>query len=94
MKYLILCLFLVAIVFSCKKEHKKIVDVSSTSVNFNIKRFDVDFYTTPMTPLEAAEKIEAIRYLEVGKKIKMIETSVESIGIDTPEDLEKAKKLF
>ena len=54
----------------------------------------LDFYNTPMTPLEAAEKIEAIRYLEVGKKIKMIETSVESIGIDTPEDLEKAKQLF
>ncbi len=54
----------------------------------------LDFYKTPITPLEAAEKIEAIRYLEVGKKIKMIETSVESIGIDTPEDLEKALKLF
>ncbi|WP_370408556.1 3-deoxy-manno-octulosonate cytidylyltransferase [Tenacibaculum dicentrarchi] len=52
----------------------------------------LDFYNTPMTPLEAAEKIECIRYLEVGKKIKMIETSVESIGIDTPEDLEKAIK--
>jgi len=54
----------------------------------------LDFYNTPMTPLESAEKIEAIRYLEVGKKIKMIETSVESIGIDTPEDLEAAKKEF
>ncbi|CAM1344911.1 3-deoxy-manno-octulosonate cytidylyltransferase [Tenacibaculum amylolyticum] len=54
----------------------------------------IDFYNTPMTPLEAAEKIEAIRYLEVGKKIKMIETSVESIGIDTPEDLEKAIKIL
>ncbi|WP_445748323.1 3-deoxy-manno-octulosonate cytidylyltransferase [Polaribacter sp.] len=50
----------------------------------------LDFYNREMTPLEAAEKIEAIRYLEVGKKIKMIETNVESIGIDTPEDLEKA----
>ncbi|AUC14517.1 3-deoxy-D-manno-octulosonate cytidylyltransferase [Tenacibaculum sp. SZ-18] len=54
----------------------------------------MDFYTTPMTPLEATEKIEAIRYLEVGKKIKMIETAVESIGIDTPEDLEKAIKIL
>ncbi len=54
----------------------------------------MDFYTTPMTPLEATEKIEAIRYLEVGKKIKMIETTVESIGIDTPEDLEKAIKIL
>lgn len=50
----------------------------------------IDFYHREITPLEAAEKIEAIRYLEVGKKIKMIETQVESIGIDTPEDLEKA----
>lgn len=50
----------------------------------------LDFYNREMTPLEAAEKIEAIRYLEVGKKIKMIETDVESIGIDTEEDLKKA----
>lgn len=48
------------------------------------------FYNTTMTPLESAEKIECLRYLEVGKKIKMIETKTESIGIDTPEDLEKA----
>ncbi|MEN8704080.1 MAG: 3-deoxy-manno-octulosonate cytidylyltransferase [Polaribacter sp.] len=54
----------------------------------------IDFYNTPMTPLEAAEKIEAIRYQEIGKKIKMIETSKKSIGIDTPEDLEKAIKLL
>lgn len=50
----------------------------------------MDFYNTPVTPLEAAEKIEAIRYQEIGKKIKMVETEVESIGIDTEEDLQKA----
>ena len=50
----------------------------------------IDFYHREITPLEAAEKIEAIRYLEVGKKIKMIETDEESIGIDTEEDLKKA----
>tara|TARA_R110002126_G_scaffold78829_1_gene196057 strand:- start:10104 stop:10838 length:735 start_codon:yes stop_codon:yes gene_type:complete len=50
----------------------------------------IDFYNTPITPLEAAEKIEAIRYQEIGKKIKMVETDVEAVGIDTPEDLEKA----
>ena len=54
----------------------------------------IDFYHSPMTPLETVEKIEAIRYLEVGKKIKMIETDIDSIGIDTPEDLKKAQKLF
>lgn len=54
----------------------------------------IDFYHHPMTPLEAAEKIEAIRYLEVGKKIKMLETNFKAVGIDTPEDLEKAKKMI
>jgi 3-deoxy-manno-octulosonate cytidylyltransferase (CMP-KDO synthetase) len=54
----------------------------------------LDFYNTPMTPLEASEKIEAIRYQEIGKKIKMVETTIEAVGIDTPEDLEKAKKYL
>ncbi|MFV8225673.1 3-deoxy-manno-octulosonate cytidylyltransferase [Christiangramia aquimixticola] len=54
----------------------------------------MDFYRLPMLPLEASEKIECIRYLEYGKKIKMVETSVKSIGIDTPEDLEKARELL
>tara|TARA_B110000967_G_C18899603_1_gene573656 strand:+ start:3020 stop:3754 length:735 start_codon:yes stop_codon:yes gene_type:complete len=54
----------------------------------------LDFHKTPITPLEAAEKIEAIRYQEIGKKIKMVETAIEAIGIDTPEDLEKAKQYL
>jgi 3-deoxy-manno-octulosonate cytidylyltransferase (CMP-KDO synthetase) len=44
-----------------------------------------------MGPLEKAEKIEAIRYLEHGHQIKMILTSEAGIGIDVPEDLEKAR---
>ncbi len=52
----------------------------------------MDFYHLPMLSLEASEKIEAIRYLEYGKKIKMVETTVQGIEIDTPEDLERAKK--
>jgi 3-deoxy-manno-octulosonate cytidylyltransferase (CMP-KDO synthetase) len=54
----------------------------------------IDFYHTPITPLEASEKIEAIRYQEIGKKIKMVETDLEGVGIDTPEDLEKAIKYL
>jgi 3-deoxy-D-manno-octulosonate cytidylyltransferase len=50
----------------------------------------MDFYNASTTPLEAAEKIECIRHLEYGKRIKMVETARYSIGIDTPEDLEKA----
>ena len=58
------------------------------------KRALMDFQRLPMLGLEATEKIEAIRYLEYGKKIKMVETTVSGIEIDTPEDLEKAKKAW
>lgn len=54
----------------------------------------LDFTKLPMKFLEASEKIECIRYLEYGKKIKMVETKVEGVEIDTPEDLERAKRLW
>ncbi len=54
----------------------------------------LDFYRLPMLKLEASEKIECIRYLEYGKRIKMVETDVQGVEIDTPEDLERAKKLW
>ncbi|MCF8273539.1 MAG: 3-deoxy-manno-octulosonate cytidylyltransferase [Flavobacteriaceae bacterium] len=54
----------------------------------------LDFYRLPMLQLEASEKIECIRYLEYGKRIKMVETHVQGVEIDTPEDLERAKKLW
>ena len=52
------------------------------------------FANLEMTPLEIAEKIECIRYLENGMKIKMLETDFVGVGIDVPEDLEKARKLL
>lgn len=54
----------------------------------------LDFYRLPMKSLEASEKLEQLRYLEFGKRIKMIETTEKSIGIDTLEDLEKARKML
>lgn len=54
----------------------------------------LDFYKLPMGRLEASEKIECIRYLENGKNIKMVETSATSVEIDTPEDLENAKRIL
>ena len=51
-----------------------------------------EFTKLPMRSLEATEKIECIRYLEYGKKIKMVETKIQGVEIDTPEDLERAKK--
>ena len=47
-----------------------------------------------MGPLEKAEKIEAIRYLEHGHTIQMVRTSHRGIGIDVPEDLEKARSAW
>ena len=54
----------------------------------------LDFTTWPMTPLEAAEKIECLRYLENGVGIKMVLTHYMGVEIDTPEDLIKAEKLL
>ena len=54
----------------------------------------IDVSNLPMQFIEATEKIECIRYLEYGKKIKMVETNIEGVEIDTPEDLARAKKLW
>jgi len=54
----------------------------------------LDFTKLPIKMLEVSEKIECIRYLEFGKKIKMVETDVQGVEIDTPEDLQRAKNLL
>jgi 3-deoxy-manno-octulosonate cytidylyltransferase (CMP-KDO synthetase) len=54
----------------------------------------LDFRKLEIGPLEAAEKIEAIRFLEYGKSIQMIDTLSSGVGIDSPEDLEKARALW
>lgn len=54
----------------------------------------LDFAKLEQQPLEATEKIECLRYLEYGKRIKMVETHEVAVGIDTPEDLEKARKIL
>lgn len=54
----------------------------------------LNFAKLPMKPLEISEKIECIRYLEYGMKIKMIETDFIGVGIDVPEDLEKARAIL
>ncbi len=54
----------------------------------------MDFYRLDARILENTEKVECIRFLEYGKKIKMIETNFLGIEIDTPEDLIRADNLF
>jgi 3-deoxy-manno-octulosonate cytidylyltransferase (CMP-KDO synthetase) len=58
----------------------------------NLQSTPISVYSS--TKKNASEKLEQLRYLEYGKRIKMVETSHSSIGIDTPEDLEKARKLL
>jgi len=58
------------------------------------KQAVLDFYNLPMRNLEASEKIEAIRYLEYGKRIKMVFSDSPAIGIDTPQDLEDARNII
>ena len=58
------------------------------------KKALLDFTDWPVTPLEAAERIECLRYLEHGISVRMVVVDYMGIEIDTPEDLKKAAKLL
>lgn len=52
------------------------------------------FSRWPMGELEASEKIECLRFLEHGRRIKVVETSGMRVSIDTPEDLAEAERIL
>ena len=58
------------------------------------KSFLMDFNNLPASKLEQTEKLEQLRILEAGYKIKVIETDQDSIGVDTKEDLLKVKRIL
>ena len=58
------------------------------------KKALLDFTRWPVSPLEDAEKIECLRYLENGVPLRMALTDYIGVSIDTPEDLEKAKAIL
>ena len=58
------------------------------------KQVLMNFTQWPMTPLECAEKVECLRYLENGIPLRMIVVDYMGVEIDTPEDLEKASRLL
>jgi 3-deoxy-manno-octulosonate cytidylyltransferase (CMP-KDO synthetase) len=54
----------------------------------------LNFTQWPVSPLEDAEKIECLRYLENGVSLRMVITDYMGVEIDTPEDLKKAESLL
>lgn len=54
----------------------------------------LSFVKWPMGRLENIEKLEQLRYLENGTRIRMVVTPFEAVGIDTPEDLLKAQEFL
>jgi 3-deoxy-manno-octulosonate cytidylyltransferase (CMP-KDO synthetase) len=56
--------------------------------------FLLGYSTLPVGPLETAERLEQLRALENGHRIRVVETDCESLGVDTPQDLERVLKLF
>jgi len=52
------------------------------------------FHRLPQSPLELAEKLEQLRFLENGVTIAVMETPYDTIGVDTEEDLEKARAFL
>lgn len=56
--------------------------------------FLLNYSDLPVGPLERAEKLEQLRALENGFPIRVVETEYESLGVDTPQDLEKVSGMF
>ena len=56
--------------------------------------FLLGYSALPVGPLETAERLEQLRALENGFRIRVVETEYESLGVDTPEDLARVSRLF
>ena len=58
------------------------------------REFLIEFSKMPPSSLEKAERLEQLRALEAGVRIKALTTSYESISVETPADLERVRALF
>jgi 3-deoxy-manno-octulosonate cytidylyltransferase (CMP-KDO synthetase) len=76
--------------------HREAAGVYYQHIGLYVYRRDflLGYSDLPIGPLESAEKLEQLRALENGYRIRVALTEYESIGVDTPEDLEKVNSLF
>ncbi|MCW5980658.1 MAG: 3-deoxy-manno-octulosonate cytidylyltransferase [Bryobacteraceae bacterium] len=58
------------------------------------REFLLAYSDLPVGPLERAERLEQLRAIENGHKIRVVETEYESVGVDTPQDLERVRRLM
>jgi len=58
------------------------------------REFLLAYSGLPVGPLEQAERLEQLRAIENGYRIRVVETEYESLGVDTPKDLERIAALF
>jgi 3-deoxy-manno-octulosonate cytidylyltransferase (CMP-KDO synthetase) len=58
------------------------------------RNFLLEYSRLPVGPLEEAERLEQLRAIENGFKIRVVETEYESVGVDTPADLERVAELI
>ncbi|MGH8596935.1 MAG: 3-deoxy-manno-octulosonate cytidylyltransferase, partial [Gammaproteobacteria bacterium] len=58
------------------------------------REFLLTYSKLPPTPFEQLEMLEQLRALEHGYRIKVVSVAHRSIGVDTPEDLERVRKMF
>jgi 3-deoxy-manno-octulosonate cytidylyltransferase (CMP-KDO synthetase) len=77
-----------------RNKHLNIVYYEHIGIYAFRKSALLNFTKWPVSPLEDAEKIECLRYLENGVPIRMVVTDYMGVEIDTPEDLEKAARML
>jgi 3-deoxy-manno-octulosonate cytidylyltransferase (CMP-KDO synthetase) len=78
----------------CARDGGAVVCYKHTGLYVYRREFLLAYPQLPVGPLERAERLEQLRAIENGYKIRVAETDYESLGVDTPEDLERVARLL